>query len=195
MNSHWIARAVAALAVLAVTAVASPAFAADKYYLEIHPTGAVGPQPKAVADTMLTVTGFSFGVGKPPGSATGGAGAGKAADSSLTVTGIDNTTAQSLFADATSGKHLAWVRLIITKADAQGKQKPYEIYTFSEVYVTSASMNGGVFTISGGSKGPSDTFDFNYAKLSMKHEKNTAVGTTTPSSWSKVTNDSWTSVP
>ncbi len=191
MNSHWIARAAAGLAVLAATVIASPAFAADKSYLEIHPTGTVASEPKAVGGPMITVTSFSFGVGKPAiGSATGGAGAGKAADSSLTVRGIDNNTAQSLFADAMSGKHLAWVRLIITKPDAKGVQKPYEIYTFSDVYVTSASMNGG------GSKGPTDTFDFNYSKLAMQHERNTALGgATPPASWNKVTNDSWTTVP
>jgi type VI protein secretion system component Hcp len=176
MKSSIPARIAAALSVFAVTAIAAPAFA-DVYYLEVPASGVVGPEPKGDVSqkppTMFKLTGFSIGVGHPEniGSASGGAGGGKATTESMTVTGVDSDAAQVLFQDFLSDKRLASVRLIVSK-NVSGKVVPLYIYLMKNVYVSSDKISA-----SDKSPKPVDSYGLNYLTISYEQSN---VDTTKP---------------
>jgi type VI protein secretion system component Hcp len=189
MKSSLIARIAAGLSVLAVTAIAAPAFA-DVYYLKIPPGQIEGSEPKGdisqkPAD-MYKITSFSIGVGKPEniGSASSGAGAGKATMESMTVTGADSDAASTLTQDAIQDKHLPELVLVIGK-NVSGKVVPYQLFIMKNVYITSSELSAN-------SKGKLlDTFDINYQQIS--YEQST-VDTTKPLGASTLTTMGWNRV-
>jgi type VI protein secretion system component Hcp len=171
MRSHRITRTIAALFALAVTAVAAPALA-NNFYLEIATSGSLTPQPNqpltSIPSSWITVNSFSWGVAQPQPS--GGGGGLPHATGSLTVTGVDSATAQTLFKDATTGVLIQAVRLVITQPSGKN-QVPTEIIAMQNAYVTSATMSGGSQTVS-------DTFTFNYQVV--QYEYASAQGTPSP---------------
>jgi len=173
MNSHWIARAVAGLSVVALAAIAAPALAND--YIEISSTGTLSSEPTraagAVNPSWVLVSSFSFGVSKPPSNASGAA-AGVRAVGSLTVTGIGSQALQQqLVQDVLRGTLLHSVRLIVTKANKLGQQVTTEYNNFVGVYVTSAQNVGS----------NTDTFDFNFAQY--QYEAAAPTGKTASGDW------------
>jgi type VI protein secretion system component Hcp len=180
MKRQFLARAIAGLAMLGVTGVALPALA-DNTYLEFHVTGAPAVEPSSHNPAWIKVSSDTFSLPIPPPKGSSAAGKVPPADSSLTVTGVDNATAQTLLQDALNGTSLAWVRLIIEKVSSNGTMRPSEIYTFKNAYVTAASQSTT-------GKTTTDTFAFNYQKVSMQHEGLTS-GT------GKTASDSWTAQP
>jgi type VI protein secretion system component Hcp len=192
MKSSLIARVAAALSVLAITAVAAPAFA-DVYYLEIPPGGVMGPEPKGDISqkppAMFKLTSFSIGVGHPEniGSATGGAGAGKATMQSMTVTGVDSDAATSLFQDYVSDKHLPEVRLVVGK-NVSGKVVPLYIYLMKNVSVSSDKIHANAKDAS-----PVDTYGLNFMTISYEQStvdpsKPLGSDTLTKMGWNQVQN-------
>ena len=191
MNSSWIARVAAAFSVLAVTAIAAPAFA-DVYYLKI-PAGQIeGSEPKGEVTQkpadMYKVTSFSIGVGHAEniGSQSTGAGAGKATMESMTVTGADSEGASILTQDALSDKHLPELVLVIGK-NVSGKVVPYQLFIMKNVYITSSQLSAN-------SKGKLvDTFDINYAQIAYEQStvdptKPVGESTLTTMGWNRVLN-------
>jgi type VI protein secretion system component Hcp len=192
MKSSWIARIAASMSVLAIAAIAAPAFA-DVYYLEIPAGGVVGPEPKGditqKPPTMFKLTSFSISAGHPEniGSATGGAGAGKATMESMTVTGVDSDAANVLFKDFNTDAHIAQVRLVVGK-NVSGKMVPLYIYLMKNVYVTSDKIKANDKTGQ-----PVDTYGLNYMSISYEQS---SVDTTKPltgetldkMTWNQVTN-------
>ncbi len=132
---------------------------------------------------MYKVTSFSIGVGKPEniGSASGGAGAGKATMESMTVTGADSEGASILTQDAISDKHLPELVLVIGK-NVSGKVVPYQLFIMKNVYITSSQLSAN-------SKGKLvDTFDINYAQIAYEQAK---VDTTKPLTSDTLTKLQW----
>jgi type VI protein secretion system component Hcp len=181
MKPQFVARALAGFAMLAVTGVALPALA-DNTYLEFHATGGPAVEPGSHNPAWIKVSSDTFSLPIPPPKGSGAASKVPPADSSLTVTGVDNATAQTLLQDALNGTPLSWVRLIVEKVSSNGTMRPSEIYTFTNAYVTAASQNTS-------GKTTTDTFAFNYLKVTMKHEGLTSG---TPG---KTASDSWITLP
>ena len=159
MKSHWIARALGALALVILPAIAVPAMAAN-YYLEIPASGELTPEPSqplaGIPPAWIVVTSFSFGVAKPPPH-----GGPTTAAESLTVTGVNSAMAPALFKDVQTNATLKSLRLIITQPNGSGQQVPSEIINMQNAYVTAASMSGN-------SAGLTDTFSFNYQAVSYE---------------------------
>jgi hypothetical protein len=171
MNSHWIARVVAGLSVVALAAIAAPAPAND--YLEIGTAGSLSSEPThvqgAINPSWIRVSSFSFGVSKPPLSS--GAAAGARATGSLTVTGVSSQAVQQQLVQLVlTGGWLATVRLIVTKPNKLG-QVATEYNNFKQVYVTSA-QNLGTNT---------DTFDFNF--MQYQYEAAAPSGKSATDDW------------
>lgn len=187
------ARIAAAFSVLATMAFASPAYASINYYLEISPNGPVSTAPttevKTTPPNSIKVASFSFGAPKAPlagASQLSGAGAGKVAARSLTVTGVsDPTVSQQLLQDMLAATALHQVRLLEVK-DVANKSMPVETIVLSNVYVTSDKVkdkNGKA----------TDTYDFNYMSAEFEQASlSTPTGSTgTPivKGWNRIMNE------
>jgi type VI secretion system secreted protein Hcp len=96
---------------------------------------------------FVQVDDFSFSAENPTtvGSATGGAGAGKAKFNELTVKKSVDELSPSLFVISASGGHLSSVQLVVRRAAGgpQGAGRPYLAYEFQMVFITKVEWSGG----------------------------------------------------
>jgi type VI protein secretion system component Hcp len=183
MKTTTIARVAAMLSVLAITAIAAPAFA-DVYFLEVPSSGQVGPEPTTdltnAPRSMFKVSSFVIG---PP---TSQSASGKLKFGAMTVKGVDSGAAATLFQDAINQTELQQARLIIGKMQV-GKLVPYQIYLMTSVAVTSTQVNGT-------SSGITDTFKLNYIGITYEQAKLATVKPGDVKSLSAPLVDSWARV-
>lgn len=144
---------------------------------------------------------FSLGVENPTtiGSASSGAGAGKAKFQSFEVTKFVDKASPSLFTACASGAHFPQVDLYIRKAGATsptggGTGHSYLLYTFRMVFITTVSWSGGT-----GQDAPTETVDFVYGALGISYYSQDTTGAlaTQPevAQWSQVNNTPTLTVP
>jgi type VI secretion system secreted protein Hcp len=136
---------------------------------------------------VVAVQGFSLGEENQTtiGSATSGAGAGKAILNELIIEKSVDKLSRSLFALSVTGAHLTRAQLYIRKAGATGG-RPYLVYGFDMVFVSKIEWSA-----SSGDDQPLERVTFVYGALALGYYAQKADGTfDTPvrTSWSQVTN-------
>ncbi|MFI4974495.1 MAG: Hcp family type VI secretion system effector [Caulobacterales bacterium] len=119
---------------------------------------------------------FSLAVEHPTttvGSATGGAGAGKAKFQEFTIKRLTDRASPDFFKRAAaSGQHFTQVRLELRKA-GHGESKPFMEYRFTNVFVTKIDWSGP------GDEGPEESITFVYGALAVKYNNQGADQSTT----------------
>jgi type VI secretion system secreted protein Hcp len=137
---------------------------------------------------------FSFGIESAHslGSASGGAGAGKAKFNEFTIKKTtDNSSALFLTAMAT-GIHYDTVVICIRKGGGDAgvsAGKPYLCFSFSTVFVTKVDWSGP------GDEGPEESITFVYGKFGVQYKKQDSTGAMQVGSqagWDQQINKSWT---
>jgi type VI protein secretion system component Hcp len=114
---------------------------------------------------------FSLGAENPTtiGSATSGAGSGKAEFGEFTITKTPETASPVFFKHCVAGAHYGKVapKPRKTGGDPQSAGKPYLSYKFATVFTTKIDWSGP------GDEGPEETITFVYGKLGVKYEPQT----------------------
>jgi type VI secretion system secreted protein Hcp len=155
---------------------------------------AVGESGDAAHKGSVQVSSFAFGVENPTiiGSATGGAGTGKAKFSTLQVTkGIDSAS-PGLFSALSTGAHFPEAVLHIRKAGA-GPSADYLVYRFSMVFVTKVD-----WAAASGDDAPQETVELMYGAMQVSYAQQMATGQLGQprlATWNQVTNTPEYSVP
>ena len=110
---------------------------------------------------------FSFGVENPTsiGSATGGAGSGKASFHEFTITRTVDSASPYFFKNCASGAHYKTVTIQMRKAggDKSGKSQVYLQYTFSTVFITGIHWTGP------GDEGPEEEITFVFGQMKIDY--------------------------
>jgi type VI secretion system secreted protein Hcp len=183
--------ALTAASVVALAAAPS-AHAATDYFMRLDPVSADqqinGESQDTTYKNYIQIKSFDFGVENPTtvGSATGGAGAGKAKFNQLTVDKVVDSTTPQVFQRLASGQHFAGVEIVARKAGGgAGPSNPTRYY-FSLAYPVSQEQSGD-----SGDDVPTETLTFAYGGFAQKVFRQSPGGTTGTSlfgSWSQVTN-------
>jgi type VI secretion system secreted protein Hcp len=135
---------------------------------------------------VIALSSFDFSAENPTtiGSASGGAGAGKAKFNELAITKKVDKSSPGLFAALATGGHFGSVQLYLRRSGADGK--PYLAYEFQLVSVTKVDWTG-----SDGDDAPSEAVTFVYGALQVAYKTQNpdgSLGSATKTSWSQVTN-------
>ena len=154
-----------------------------QYYLKVD--GVTGDSTVKGFEGWFTVDGFDLGVQNSSsiGSATGGAGAGKAQFSPLTVDIHSLAGLAPLLSDVTSGHHPASVELVGVETIKNQSIKAYDV-KLSDVLVSS-------FNEDPGTNGVETALTFDFAKISLTDQpvtKTGTVGTPQTASWDVLQN-------
>ena len=133
--------------------------------------GINGPNGKSC---LFEIKDFSFGVENPTtiGSATGGAGAGKAAFHEFQITKNSDSASPILFQHVANGQHFNNITLTMRKAggDPQSGQA-FLVYKFGTVFTTKIDWSGP------GDEGPQEQITFVYGKLAVQYQPQKPNGT------------------
>jgi type VI secretion system secreted protein Hcp len=137
--------------------------------------------------SVVEIRQFSLGVENKAsiGSATAGAGAGKAVLNELLIEKSVDTMSRSLFALAATGGHLAKMQVYLRKTGAAGG-KPYLAYGFNTVYLSKIDWSVG-----SGDDQPIEHLTFAYGALALGYypqKPDGTLGTVVKTSWSQITN-------
>jgi type VI secretion system secreted protein Hcp len=144
-------------------------------------------QDKAHPNTV-PVSAFTFGVENKQtiGSATAGAGAGKATLNALTISKPVDLSSPVLFATSATGGHFQQVNLYVRKAGGAGAAGDYLVYRFRLVFVTKMTWSD-----SSGDDAPQEEVEFAYGAVQVQYAQQTPtgqLGTPKQQAWSQVTN-------
>jgi type VI secretion system secreted protein Hcp len=146
----------------------------------------VGESTDARHQNMVAVNAFAFSVENKQtvGSATSGAGAGKAVFNSLTISKPVDAASPALFATLGSGGHFPQLNLYIRKAGAASGD--YLVYRFKLALVTKIT-----WTDSSGDDQPEEEVEFQYGALQVQYAQqspNGQLAAPKQQAWSQVTN-------
>jgi type VI secretion system secreted protein Hcp len=132
---------------------------------------------------------FSFSIENPStiGSATSGAGAGKAKFNEFEITKTTDKASPIFFTNCVAGIHYGKVSLAMRKAggDPASAGKEFLKYIFGTVFTTGIDWSGP------GDEGPEEKIKFVYGTLQVEYTPQNAdgtPGTAIPAGWSQVTN-------
>jgi type VI secretion system Hcp family effector len=134
----------------------------------------------------IQIASFSLGTSNPTavGSATMGAGAGKAAFHEFQITKPVDSASPSLFAACAAGTNFPAMFLAVRKAGATADYLRYEFHT---VHVSSVEWSDG-----NGQDIPSESVSFAYGALGVAYHTQSATGALSPTpltaTWDQVTN-------
>ena len=179
-------------AVAAAAAIAPSAFAASDYFLKID--GIPGETPATDMKGAIDVRSFSWDVENNAtiGTATGGAGAGKAQFNELTIEKAVDTTTPTLLQRLGMGQPIASMELSARKAGA-----PYLRYCFTTVLVTDQKQEGST-----GDDAPQETVTFRFGAVAQQYTRQTPTGApatgpnaTVFAGWSQILNKFATDLP
>jgi type VI secretion system secreted protein Hcp len=152
--------------IAAAFAVAPTANAATDYLLEIDGV----PGESTAVKNAIDVNAFSWGAENTTtiGSATGGAGTGKASFNKLQIDKNVDVATTALFQKLTTGQHIPSVELVARKA---GSPAPYLRYCLRTVFVTSQEQAG-----SAGDDAPQESVEFTFGSMQQSYARQTATG-------------------
>jgi type VI secretion system secreted protein Hcp len=130
---------------------------------------------EAIADGHVGETeiySWSFGASNPTtiGPGTEGSGAGRVSVSSFNFMKKADKTSPSLFNKCCTGGHIPTVTITMRKAG--GKQGPFLIYDFTQVFVDSIQWSGAP----GGDDAPTESCSFSFAQVKIKYQLQDAKG-------------------
>src|SRR4051794_10836940 len=170
MRKSLLATLITAAATLAVV----PAAHADDYFLKID--GVTGEAQMGKVTDAIQINSFELGIENNTsiGSMSGGAGAGKASFSELTVTKPLDSTSPVLMQKVGQGTVIPGMELVLRKTGATNQSAVYQRYFFTPVFVISQSRSGA------GGEGVTETLKFAYGAMQMSNTRQNANGTTAP---------------
>lgn len=122
---------------------------------------------------VFEIKDFSFGIENPTtiGSATGGAGAGKAKFNEFTIQKTADSASPLFFKNCATGVHYSKVTLEMRKAGGSSETgTPFLKYTFSTVFTTKVSWSGP------GDEGPEESITFVYGALAVQYTPQNSDG-------------------
>jgi type VI secretion system secreted protein Hcp len=144
---------------------------------------------KYSADNAFELKDFSFSIENPTtiGSATSGAGAGKAKFNEFEITKTTDSASPMFFKNCVAGIHYGKVFLAMRKAggDPKSAGKEFLKYTFGTVFTTGIDWSGP------GDEGPEEKIKFAYGALKVEYFPQNADGSQAPvksSVWSQINN-------
>jgi len=121
-------------------------------------------------EKWIEVDSFSWGVSNTTsiGSATGGAGSGKAAFQEFKITKPTDISSAQLFLKCASGQHFQKADLYVRKAggDASGASSVFMKLELLDVIVSSIEFEGAA----GGDDRPAEDVTFNFGKISYEYD-------------------------
>jgi type VI secretion system secreted protein Hcp len=189
------ARRIALAAIASVTAavaIAPSAFAASDYFLKID--GIAGETQTLAMKGAIDVNSFGWGVENPTaiGSATGGAGTGKAQFDELTIDKAIDAATPAFFGRLGTGQPYPAAELIVRKAGAGPTAAPYLRYCFTTVFVTDQEQSG-----SRSDDAPQETVKFRFGAVSQQYTRQITgptapAGTVVSANWSQILNRPFT---
>jgi type VI secretion system secreted protein Hcp len=117
----------------------------------------------------IEVSSWSFGVthSVTVGSATGGAGAGRAKFSEFTITKRIDAASPSFFRSCTAGAHIKEVQLFVTPGTGSSSAD-YLTITLNNVFVSSINWSGP------GDEAPSESISLTYQTVQIKYTQQTS---------------------
>jgi type VI secretion system secreted protein Hcp len=136
---------------------------------------------------------FSFSIESPHsvGSASGGAGAGKAKFNEFTIKKVTDKSSPVFLAALGSGIHYTTACVAVRKSGADAGEasgKPYLIYSFGMVFVTKLDWSGP------GDEGPEESIAFTYGQFGISYspqKPDGSLGTAVIQGWSQTANKKW----
>ena len=123
---------------------------------------------------LFEIKDFSFGVENPTtiGSATGGAGAGKATFHEFQITKKSDSASPIFFQHVATGQHFNTATLTMRKAGGDPQSgTAFLVYKFGTVFTTKIDWSGP------GDEGPEEQITFVYGKLAVQYQPQKPNGT------------------
>jgi type VI protein secretion system component Hcp len=157
--------------------------AIDSFIWFEEQAGMLGPKGETKDDVYskkspnpaFEINTWSFGIENPTsiGSATSGAGSGKAKLNEFTIKKVIDSASPAFFRNCVAGAHYKKVTLEMRKAggDPQSSGKPFLTYTFYTVFTTGINYDNG------DDVGPGEEIKFQYGVVVIKYQKQKADGT------------------
>ncbi|MGE3507568.1 MAG: type VI secretion system tube protein Hcp [Vicinamibacterales bacterium] len=155
------------------------------------PTGANTPVPVGASGDVVfkdyaRLTEFSFGIENQTtiGSATGGAGAGRAQFREFTIRRTTDPSSNAIYRNCAAGAHYGLVTIVVRQVGSPGG-KPHIVYNFGMVFTVRIEYAGP------GDEGPEEVVTFAYGALSIATAKQLPDGRLEPlknTDWNQVTN-------
>lgn len=146
--------------------------------------------PEYTGKNAIELQEFSFGMENSTtiGSATSGAGAGKAKFDDFTIQKTVDSATPSLLSACGSGANFPSMVLEVRKAGGTsgGKPQAYLQYTFQTVFVTKIDWSGGP-----GTDAPMESVTFAYGAMKVQYSPQSAtgaLGNPQSAAWSQLTN-------
>jgi type VI secretion system secreted protein Hcp len=143
------------------------------------------------ANGAFEIKEFSFDIENPTtiGSATTGAGGGKAKFNDFSITKTTDKSSPAFFRNCVAGAHYTKVTLSMRKAGGApaAAGKPFLIYRFGTVFTTKVSWKAG-------EDGPEEEITFAYGSLEVEYAPQDAQGQMAagiPQGWSQITNTAY----
>jgi type VI secretion system secreted protein Hcp len=163
--------------VTAAVAIAPSAFAASDYFLKVDQ--AQGESPAIDMKGAIDVRSFELGIESPItiGSATGGAGTGKAAFNEVTIEKNIDATTPFFFQRLTTGQQIPGMELL---ARRPATSAPYLRYCFTTVFVSGQKQASG-------DEGPVETLTFRIGGMQESYIRQGAP-TAITANWSQILN-------
>jgi type VI secretion system secreted protein Hcp len=149
---------------------------------------------KTKPNPAFEIKDFSFDVENPTtiGSATGGAGAGKAKFGEFNITKLTDKASPAFFMNCVAGAHYKTVTLAMRKAGANPNATgaPFLTYKFGTVFTTKIGWDGP------GDEGANEKISFAYGTLEIKYDIQKSDGqmdtSVPPQGWSQILNKTTT---
>ena len=160
---------IAALTVASAFAVAPAAHAADEAFLRID--GLQGDAVIGNSKSYIAIKNFSWGAEHKAtiGSASGGAGAEKAAFQELSIDKAVDASSPALFQRMATGAPIQSMELVVRKA---GATSPIHLrYHFQMAFITATETSGGT-----GAEGTTETIKFAFGAASQSFQRQTPTG-------------------
>jgi type VI secretion system secreted protein Hcp len=151
--------------------------------------GLPGESTAAGATNQIEVFSWSWGASNPSsiGPGKSGISAGRVSVSSFSVMKKTDKTSPTLFAKCCAGKDFDTIVVTMRKAAGDAGQKPFLVYTFTNVLVESIQWSGS----SGGDDTPTESVTFAFGKVdiaySVQDTKGGTVGDPVKASWDLTT--------
>jgi type VI secretion system secreted protein Hcp len=133
----------------------------------------------------IEIYSWSLGCSNPVtvGSGATGLSGGKVSISSFNVMKKTEKSSATLFSACCTGKHYDKATVTMRKATGDGGQKPFLVYTFTDVMVESVQWSGST----GGDDSPTESVSFCFAKIEISYQvqdsKAGNVGSPVKASW------------
>jgi type VI secretion system secreted protein Hcp len=167
-------------------------------FIYFEPGSSGMPQPEGEtqdetfkAKKAFEIKDFSMDIENPHtvGSATSGAGGGKAKFNEFSITKPTDQASAIFFKNCVAGAHYQNVVLSIRKSggDKDSAGVPFLVYTMGTVFTTKIEWSGP------GDEGPEEKISFAYGTLKIQYNKQDANGQVKKASemgWSQITNKS-----